>query len=72
MINIICNTNNDITVKIPSHPYVLVNRSILCICGIEGDNHYLFESIAACDNIDPKLVTYFTINMAFANYLHVS
>ena len=38
--------NNDIPVKIPSHPYVLVNRSVLCNCGIEADNHYLLESIA--------------------------
>ena len=28
--HIICNINNDIPVKIQSHPYVLVNRSILC------------------------------------------
>ena len=26
--HIICNVNNDIPVKIPSHPYILVNRSI--------------------------------------------
>ena len=38
---IICNINNDIPVKIPSHPYVLVNRSVLCNCGIEVDNHFL-------------------------------
>ena len=31
-IHIICNINNSIPVKIPSHPYVLVNRSILCNC----------------------------------------
>ena len=67
--HIICNVNNDIPVKIPSHPYVLVNRSVLCNCGIEADNHYLLESIAACDNRGSKLVMYFTINMAFANYL---
>ena len=34
--HIICNVNNDIPVKIPSHPYVLVNRSVLCKCSIEG------------------------------------
>ena len=67
--HIICNVNNDIPVKIPSHPYVLVNRSVLCNCGIEADYHYLLESIAACDNRGSKLVMYFTINMAFANYL---
>ena len=67
--HIICYINNDIPVRIPSHPYVLVNRSILCNCSIEADNHYLLESIAAYDNKDSKLVMYFTIKMAFANYL---
>ena len=32
--HIICNVNNDIPVKIASHPYVLVNRSMLCNCRI--------------------------------------
>ena len=65
--HIICTTNNDIPVKIPSHPYVLVNRRVLCNCSIEADNHYLLESLAACDNI--KLTMYFMINTAFINYL---
>ena len=67
--HIICNVNNDIPVKLPSHPYVLVNRSGLCNCSTEAANHYLLESIAACDNRDSKLIMYFTVNMAFANYL---
>ena len=66
--HIICNINNDI-IKIPSHPYVLVNRSILCNCGIEADNHHLLESIATCDIKATKLIMYFTINLAFTNYL---
>ena len=67
--HIICNINNDIPIKIPSHPYVLVNRSILCNCGIEADNHHLLESIASCDKKTTKLIMYFTINLAFTNYL---
>ena len=67
--HIICNINNDIPLRIPSHPYVLVNRSVLCNCGIEADNHHLLESIAACDNKVTKLIMYFTINLAFTNYL---
>ena len=67
--HIICNVNNDIPVKIPSNPYVLVNRSVWCNCRIEADNHYLLESIAACNNKPNNLVMYFTINMAFTNYL---
>ena len=69
--HIICNINNAIPVKIPSHPYVLVNRSILCYCGIEADNHHLLESIAACDRKITKLTMYYTINLAFTNYLDV-
>ena len=34
-----------------------------------GKNHYLLESIAACNNRNSKLIMYFTINTAFANYL---
>ena len=46
--HIICNINNDIPVRIPSHPYVLVNRNVLCNFGIQAENHFLFESLAAC------------------------
>ena len=67
--HIICNINNNIPVKIPSHPYVLVNRSILCNCGIEADNHHLLESIASCDKKITQLIMYFTINLAFTDYL---
>ena len=60
---------NDIPVKIPSHPYVLINRNVLCNCRIEADNHYLLESLAACNNKAYNLVMSFTINIAFTNYL---
>ena len=67
--HIICNINNDIPVRIPSHLYVLVNRSVLCNCSIQADNHYLLESLAACNNANSKLTMYFTVNTAFVNYL---
>ena len=40
-------------------------------CGIEADNHYLLESLAAYDNANSKLIMYFTVNTAFVNYLDV-
>ena len=67
--HIICNITNDIPVRIHSHPYVLVNRSVLCNCGIEAKNHFLLNSLAACENTNSKLTMYFTVNVAFANYL---
>ena len=69
--HIICNINNDIPVKIASHPYVLVNRSILCNCGIEADSHHLLKSLAACDKKLTKLTMYFTINLVFLNFLEL-
>ena len=68
--HIICNINNDIPVKIPSHPYVLVNRSVLCNHGIEVDNHILPKSLAGNVKLqNSKLTMYFTVNTAFVTYL---
>ena len=69
--HIICKVNNDIPVRIPSHPYVLVNRSVLCKCSIEADSHHLLVSLATCDSKRLKLIMYFTINLAFLNYLEL-
>ena len=41
---IIYSINNDNPTEIPSHPYVLVNRSVLCNCGIE-------QKITICLNL---------------------
>ena len=66
---IICSIDNDIPIRIPSHPYLLVNRSVLCNCGMEVEDHFLLESVAACHDSNSKLVMYFTVNTAFINYL---
>ena len=68
--HIICTINNDIPIEIPSHPYVLVNRSVLCNCGIEAENNFLLESLAACHDGNTKLVLNFTINIAFTSYVN--
>ena len=60
--HIICNIINDILIKITSHPYVLVNRSVLCNCGIEVENHFLHESLAAYQETNSKLTMYLTVN----------
>ena len=67
--HIICNINHNIPTKIHSHLYVLVNRSVLCNCDIEVENHFLLDSLAAWQGINSKLLMYFTVNTAFINYL---
>ena len=67
---IICTHNNNIPVNIPSHPYVLLDRNILCNCDIEAEGNFLLESLAACGEQEkPDLEMYFMINLAFVNYL---
>ena len=49
-----------------------MDRSILCNCDIEAKSHFLLESLAACgeqENENSDLEMYFTVNLAFANYL---
>ena len=63
--HIICTINNDISIKIPSHLYVLVNRNVLC----QTENIFLLESLATCYDADTNLVMYFTVNAAFIKYV---
>ena len=51
-----------------------MERNILCNCDIEAESNFLLESLAACNeqenvNESPNLEIYFTVNLAFANYL---
>ena len=67
---IIYSHNNNILINIPSHPYVLMNRSILCNCDVKAESNFLLESLAACEGLETKtdLEMHFTINLAFVNY----
>ena len=67
---IVCSTHNNIPIEIPSHPYVLLNRTVLCNCTIEAESNFLLESIAACDleSNSADLKMYFVANTAFLNY----
>ena len=63
---VICTYNNNI----PSHLYVLLDRNILWNCDIEAENNFLLESLAACEEHGkPDLKMYFTVNLAFVDYL---
>ena len=67
--HIICTINNDFLIKIPSHSSVLVNRSVLCNCGIKAENNFLLESLATCHDAYTNLIMYFTVNTAFFKYI---
>ena len=66
----VCSMHNNIPIEIPNHPYVLLNRMVLCNCIIEVENNFLLESIAACDpeGNGADLEMYFMANTAFLNY----
>ena len=68
---IMCVHNNNIPINIPSHQYVLLNRSMLCNCDLEAESNFLLESLAACKNSknEADLTMYFTEDLAFVNYL---
>ena len=61
---IMCENNDSIPINITSHPYVLMNRSILCNCDLEAESNFLLESLAAHENPETKadLIMYFTVN----------
>ena len=61
--HIICPFNNDIPIEIPSHPYVLVNRSVLCNCGIEVENNFILKSLAVYHDANTNLIMYVMVNL---------
>ena len=64
---IMCSHNNNIPINIPGHPYVLMNRSILCNCDVEAESNFLLESLAACKGSETKtdLEMHFTTKFGF-------
>ena len=66
----ICTVNNDIPIKILSHPYILVNRSVLCNCGTEVENNFLLESLAMFHDANMNLVMFFIVNTALTSYIN--
>ena len=44
---VICNDNHNFPIKIPSHPYVLLKRTVLCNCAIEAESNF-FIRIYSC------------------------
>ena len=37
---VICNDNHNFPIKIPSHLYVLLTRTVLCNCSIEAEDNF--------------------------------
>ena len=66
--HVICNDNHNCPNKIPSHPYVLLKQTVLCNCGIEAEDNFLLESIAACPGKQSALIMYYTVNTTFMHY----
>ena len=65
---VICNDNHNLPIKIPSHAYVLLKRTVLCNCVIEAEDNFQLESIAACPGKQSALTMYYTVNTVFMHY----
>ena len=65
---LVCSQDLHMAQPVPSYPYVLVNRSLLCNCHLESGLTYLLESVGSCT---PKsnFIMYFTINSAFNHFM---
>ena len=65
---LVCSQDLHMAHPVPSYPYVLVNRSLLCNCHLESGLTYLLESVGSCSP-KSKFVMYFTINSAFSHFM---
>ena len=65
---LVCSQDLHMAHPVPSHPYVLVNRSLLCNCHLESGLTYLLVSLGSYSSSN-KLTIHFTINSAFDHYM---
>ena len=60
---------SDMARPVPSHDYVLVNRSMLCNCHMESGLTYLLKSIAFCETASADYTISFALNLAFLHMI---
>ena len=65
---LVCSNNFHMAHPVPSYPYVLVNRSLLCNCHLESGLAYVLKSLGSCSTKD-RFTMYFSINSAFNHYM---
>ena len=65
----ICTYASDMARPVPSHDYVLVNRSILCNCHMESSLTYLLKFIAFCETASADYTMSFALNLAFLHMI---
>ena len=65
---LVCSHDFHMACPVPSFPYVLINRSLLCNCHLESGLTYLLKSLGSCTPSN-KFTMYFTINSAFNHYM---
>ena len=66
---LICTYASDMARPVPSHDYVLINRSILCNCHMESGLTYLLKSIAFCETASADYTMSFALNLAFLHMI---
>ena len=62
-------SNSTVSIYCQQNETSTQNKSALYNCGIEAENNFLLESLAACHDLESILVMYFMVNTAFVNYL---
>lgn len=65
-----CDTNFPLSMALPQHSYVMLNRSVLCFCDINAGVAFVRQSLSACISnqayMGPSVpVFHFTFNYAF-------
>ena len=65
---LVCSHDFHMACPVPSFPYVLVNRSLLCNCHLESGLTYLLKSLGSCSPSN-KFTMFFTITSVFNHYM---
>ena len=63
-----CTKERQIPNPTEGSPYIIIERTQLCLCSISAGSYYLQENILSCEDENVDLHMYYTVNMAVVNY----
>ena len=64
---LICTYDQGLAKPLPTSPYVLVDRKILCHCHIQSGLTYVLKNVGSCNStLQPKIS--YTVNLAFLTF----
>ena len=65
---LVCRSQTELPVPMPSSPYTVVKREDLCSCGLIAQHYFLHENMIRCSCLDNEVTLYYVHNKILLDF----